>query len=55
MTFEPIAEIVQRTGLNLQAATFIGSSPIRRYTENGLTISCSRHRKSREIHPVAGP
>ena len=30
----PIAEIVQRTGLNLQAATFIGSSPIRRYTEN---------------------
>ena len=30
----PIAEIVQRTGLNIQAATFIGSSPIRRYTEN---------------------
>ena len=29
----PIAEIVQRTGLNIQAATFIGSSPIRRYTE----------------------
>jgi 2-isopropylmalate synthase len=29
----PIAEIVQRTGLNVQAATFIGSSPIRRYTE----------------------
>src|ERR1700730_3729461 len=29
----PVAEIVQRTGLNLQAATFIGSSPIRRYTE----------------------
>jgi len=29
----PIAEIAQRTGLNLQAATFIGSSPIRRYTE----------------------
>ncbi len=29
----PIAEIVQRTGLNIQAATFIGSSPIRRHTE----------------------
>ena len=29
----PIAEIVQRTGLNIAAATFIGSSPIRRYTE----------------------
>ncbi len=30
----PIAEIVQKTGLPIQAATFIGSSPIRRYTEN---------------------
>src|SRR5438270_3542900 len=29
----PIAEIVQRTGLKIDAATFIGSSPIRRYTE----------------------
>src|SRR5206468_11044080 len=29
----PIAEISQRTGLNITAATFIGSSPIRRYTE----------------------
>ncbi len=29
----PIAEIVQRTGLKIEAATFIGSSPIRRYTE----------------------
>jgi 2-isopropylmalate synthase len=29
----PIAEIVQRTGLKIGAATFIGSSPIRRYTE----------------------
>jgi isopropylmalate/homocitrate/citramalate synthase len=29
----PIAEIVQRTGLPIAAATFIGSSPIRRYTE----------------------
>jgi 2-isopropylmalate synthase len=30
----PIAEIVQKTGLKIDAATFIGSSPIRRYTEN---------------------
>lgn len=29
----PIAEIAQRTGLKIEAATFIGSSPIRRYTE----------------------
>src|SRR5215469_13296105 len=29
----PIAEIVERTGLAIEAATFIGSSPIRRYTE----------------------
>ncbi len=29
----PIAEIVERTGLTIDAATFIGSSPIRRYTE----------------------
>ena len=26
----PIAEIVQKTGLPIEAATFIGSSPIRR-------------------------
>jgi 2-isopropylmalate synthase len=30
----PIAEIVQKTGLGIEAATFIGSSPIRRFTEN---------------------
>ena len=29
----PIAEIVERTGLRIEAATFLGSSPIRRYTE----------------------
>ena len=29
----PIAEISQKTGLRIEAATFIGSSPIRRYTE----------------------
>src|ERR1700719_5026740 len=31
----PIAEIVQQTGLPIEAATFIGSSPIRRFTEGG--------------------
>ena len=30
----PIAEIMERTGVPLEAATFIGSSPIRRYTED---------------------
>src|SRR5215472_10466145 len=29
----PIAEIVQKTGLPIEAATFIGSSSIRRFTE----------------------
>jgi 2-isopropylmalate synthase len=29
----PVAEIVQRTGLTIEAAMFLGSSPIRRYTE----------------------
>src|SRR5690349_13332791 len=29
----PIADIVHRTGLPIEAAAFIGSSPIRRYTE----------------------
>src|ERR1700684_2891608 len=29
----PIAEIVQKTALPIEAATFIGSSPIRRFTE----------------------
>jgi len=29
----PVAEIVQRTGLNIEVAMFLGSSPIRRYTE----------------------
>src|SRR3984957_13948025 len=29
----PIAQVVQKTGLPIEAATFIGSSPIRRFTE----------------------
>lgn len=30
---EPVAEIAQKTGVAIEAATFIGSSPIRRYAE----------------------
>ncbi|HEV2022805.1 MAG TPA: LeuA family protein, partial [Terriglobales bacterium] len=30
----PVAEISQKVGLAIECATFIGSSPIRRYTEN---------------------
>ena len=30
----PIADVVQATGLEIEAATFIGSSPIRQYTED---------------------
>lgn len=30
----PVEEIQQRTGFRIECATFIGSSPIRRYTEN---------------------
>ncbi len=30
----PVAEITQKTGLPIEVATFIGSSPIRRYTED---------------------
>ena len=30
---EPIVEIAQRTGLDVEASTFIGSSPIRQYAE----------------------
>jgi 2-isopropylmalate synthase len=33
----PIAEITQRTGLKIECCTFIGSSPIRQYTE-GWTL-----------------
>lgn len=31
---KPVAEIQQRTGLRIECATFIGSSPIRRFTED---------------------
>ncbi|HEY0564117.1 MAG TPA: LeuA family protein [Terriglobales bacterium] len=30
----PIADISQRVGISIEAATFIGSSPVRRYAEN---------------------
>jgi 2-isopropylmalate synthase len=31
---EPIARITQETGVSIEAATFIGSSPVRQYAEN---------------------
>ncbi|HEV2350235.1 MAG TPA: LeuA family protein [Terriglobia bacterium] len=31
---DPIADIVQATGVEIEAATFLGSSPIRQYTED---------------------
>ncbi|WP_428275958.1 LeuA family protein [Candidatus Palauibacter sp.] len=31
---EPVARVQQATGLNIEVATFIGSSPIRQYAEN---------------------
>jgi 2-isopropylmalate synthase len=31
---DPIADIVQASGVEIEAATFLGSSPIRQYTEN---------------------
>src|SRR5580658_9517834 len=34
----PIAQIVQKTGLPIEAATFIGSSPIRRFIENWTVV-----------------
>jgi 2-isopropylmalate synthase len=42
----PIAEIVQKTGLRIEAATFIGSSPIRRYTEGWTDDFLLRHTES---------
>jgi 2-isopropylmalate synthase len=37
LDIRPIAEIVQRTGLPIECSTFIGSSPIRQFTE-GWTL-----------------
>ncbi len=44
----PIAEIVQQTGLPIEAATFIGSSPIRRFTE-GWTDDFLLHTTERAV------
>ena len=42
----PVAEISQKTGLAIEAATFIGSSPIRRYAEDWTDTSfCAPPRK----------
>lgn len=46
----PIAEIVQKTGLPIEAATFIGSSPIRRFTEGWSDeFLLADYREGREI------
>src|SRR5215831_5272372 len=37
----PIADIVQKTGLRIEAATFLGSSPLRRYTEGWMVYYLS--------------
>ena len=48
----PIAEIVQKTGLKIEAATFIGSSPIRRYTEGWTDDFLLRdHGEGGEVSP----
>jgi len=44
----PIADIVQKTGLRIEAATFIGSSPIRQFTE-GWTGDFLLHTTERAI------
>jgi len=38
----PIADVVQATGLEIEAATFLGSSPIRQYTEDWTLDFLSR-------------
>jgi len=42
----PIAEIVQKTGRPIQAALFIGSSPIRQYAEDWTIEKILEHTKS---------
>ena len=43
----PIVEISQRTGVPLEVGMFIGSSPIRQYTEGGASSGCSRPPRTR--------
>ena len=40
---DPIIDITQRTGLRIEAATFIGSSPIRQYAEDWDLDRLLRH------------
>ncbi len=39
----PIADIVQKTGVSIEAATFIGSSPIRQYAEDWSIDQLLKH------------
>jgi 2-isopropylmalate synthase len=45
---EPIVEIAQATGIPIEAATFIGSSPIRRYAE-GWTVDFVRRQTEEAV------
>ncbi len=47
----PIAEVVQAAGVPIEAATFIGSSPIRQYTEN-RTLDFLLHTTERAVKYV---
>src|SRR3989442_2278216 len=44
----PIADVVQATGLEIEAATFLGSSPIRQYAE-GWTLDFLLHTTERTV------
>jgi 2-isopropylmalate synthase len=50
---EPIAEIVQRTGVPIECCTFIGSSPLRQYAE-GWTIELLQRRTEEAIAFAVG-
>ncbi|MBE0591398.1 MAG: 2-isopropylmalate synthase [Gemmatimonadales bacterium] len=50
---QPIADVMQRTGVPLEAAVFIGSSPIRQYAEEWDLEHILRHTKEAVTFAVA--
>jgi 2-isopropylmalate synthase len=50
---QPMAEISQRVGIGIEACVFIGSSPIRQYTENWQLDQLLRHTKEAVSFAVA--
>jgi 2-isopropylmalate synthase len=50
---QPMAEISQRVGIGIEACVFIGSSPIRQYTENWELDQLLRHTKEAVSFGVA--